>query len=168
MIFQQSHSQSPTDIRRNTILTNHQTLNDLLLTAHDGSGVSAWYFYLATDSYASAPKMKPDGTPGPGTQNPIPDSFKSPFIGQSVADVAQWLKQKPDDVSLEPKFFAVLDKKATEGKVVLCRLGDREGKGDEVNCVLEEAKYSSVRLAGMEYGTWEELVHDKGEYKPEV
>ncbi|KAL8806340.1 MAG: hypothetical protein Q9200_005073 [Gallowayella weberi] len=143
------------------------TLNDLLLTAHEGS-FSQWYFYLATASYDSAPKKKPDGTPGPGTQTPVPDSFTSPFVGQSVADVAQWLKQKPDEVSLEPKFFAVLDKKATQGKVVLCRLGDREGKGNKVSCVLEEAKYSSLRLAGMEYGTWEELVHDKGEYKPDV
>ncbi|KAL8805166.1 MAG: hypothetical protein Q9182_002148 [Xanthomendoza sp. 2 TL-2023] len=143
------------------------TLDKLLLTAYDGS-FSQWYFYLATASYDSAPKENPDGTPGPGTRTPIPASFTSSFVGQSVADVAQWLKQKPEEVTLEPKFFAVLDKKATEGKVVLCRVGDREGKGDEVSCVLEEATYSSLTLAGMEYGTWEELVHDRGEYEPDI
>lgn len=71
-------------------------------------------------------------------------------------------------MDLEPKFFAVLDKKATEGQIVLCRTGDREGEGDEVSCDLEEAKYSLLRLLGMEYGTWEELLEARGGYKPEL
>lgn len=69
---------------------------------------------------------------------------------------------------LEPKFFAVLDKKATEGKIVLCRMGDVEGEGDQVSCELEEAKLSLITLLGMEYGAWEESLYVTGGYKPEL
>ena len=82
--------------------------------------------------------------------------------------MASWLSKKPENVYLEGKFFALLDKKAKDGLVVLCRIGDREGKGDELSCTLVDAEESSLMLSGMEYGTWEELLHDNGEYEPEL
>jgi len=147
-----------------------QTLNDLLQKAHDGSTVDRWYYYLATDDYASAPHKKPDGPSEDGTEAPIDKSFKSPFVGKSVADVAEWLKKKPKDVALDPNFFAVLDKKAKEGEgsIVLCRLGNDVLKGDELSCVLKTAEDSSLELGGMEYGRWEELLEDGGEYTPDI
>ena len=82
--------------------------------------------------------------------------------------MAEWLTKKPKSVDLEGKFFAVLDRKAETGSVALCRVGDREGKGDGVSCVLFKAEESSLTLAGMEYGNWEELLRSHGEYKPEL
>ena len=71
-------------------------------------------------------------------------------------------------MDLESSFFAVLDSKAEKGSVALCRIGDREGRGDAVSCVLVAAEESSLTLAGMEYGGWEELLQGRGEYTPEV
>lgn len=71
-------------------------------------------------------------------------------------------------MDLESRFFAVLDKKAETGSVALCRIGDRDLQGDELSCVLVKAEESSLMLAGMEYGNWEELVHGRGEYTPEI
>ena len=62
-----------------------------------------------------------------GTEAPVLDAFESPFIGQSVTDVIKWLKNKPDQVEIETKFFVILDKKADETKVVLIRIADNEG-----------------------------------------
>ena len=143
-------------------------MNDVLQKAHDGSTVDQWYYYLATENYASAPQKKSRGGGQEGTEAPIDKSFRSPFIGHKVADVAEWLTKKPNSVDLEDKFFAVLDKKAEKGMVALCRIGNREGEGDEVSCVLMKAEESSLTLAGMEYGTWEELLHGRGEYTPEI
>ena len=72
-------------------------------------------------------------------------------------------------MDLESRFYAVLDKESkTSGSVVLCRIGDREGMGDAVSCVLMKAEESSLTSAGMEYGIWEELLVSPGEYKPDV
>ena len=127
-----------------------------------------WYYYLATEDYDSAPQKKPKGGGQEGTEAPIDESFKSPFIGQSLEDVAEWLQKRPKSVDLEGNFFAVLDKKAETGSVALCRIGNREGAGDAISCVLMKAEESSLTLAGMEYGTWEDLLHGRGEYKPEL
>ena len=127
-----------------------------------------WEFYLATNDYAAIPR-EPPGIPYPtGTEAPVPESFSSPFVGKSVRDVATWLSKKPENTYLDGHFFAVLDKKAKQSKVVLCRIGDDELKGDALSCVLMPAEDSSLTLSGMEYGTWEELVDDAGEYEPEL
>jgi len=130
--------------------------------------VDAWFYYLATDDYASAPHKKPEGGGQDGTAAPVDKSFKSPFVGRSVTDVAAWLKRKPEGIDLESRFFAVLDKKARDGSVVLCKIGDSDDKGDKVTCVLRDADESSLTLAGIEWGDWEDLLSDGGEYTPEV
>ena len=101
---------------------------------------------------------------------PIDKSFKSPFVDQSVDSLAEWLKEAPEDVNLERKFFAVLDKKAEarDPSVALCRIGDKDGKGDEVKCILCNAKESSLTLSGFEYGNFDEILKGQGEYKPEI
>ncbi len=85
------------------------------------------------------------------------------------------MKNKPDKVDLEGRFFGVLDKKAAAGgndekekKVVLCRIGDKEGQGDKVQCVLWSAEGSTLTLGGMEYGNFDELIKGNREYVPEV
>lgn len=61
----------------------------------------------------------------------------------------------------------MLDKKARDGKVVLVRIANDQGQETKPSCVLIDAKRSSLRLTGMESGTWDELVHAKGEYTPD-
>lgn len=138
--------------------------------AHDGSTVEGWFYYLAVKDYAAAPRKKPDGGNQDATRVPIDRSFKSPFVGQSVDSVAEWLKEAPKDVNLERKFFAVLDKKAeaSDPSVALCRIGDKDGKGDEVKCILWNARESSLILSGFEYGDFDEILKGQGEYKPEI
>ena len=150
-----------------SFLTPLKTLNDVLQKAHDGSTVNNWFYYLATTDYASAPQKKPGGGGQEGTKAPIDQSFKSPFVGDSEVDVARWLQQKPEGVDLDGVFFAVLDKKAETGSVALCRIGDRDGKGEEVSCVLVKTEESSLTLAGMEYGEFDELLRGR-RYVPDI
>lgn len=115
-----------------------QTINHILQQAHDGSTVDGWDFWLATDNYDDVPGRKPGGARESGTEAPVLDTFKSPFIGQSVTDVIKWLKNKPDHVEIESKFFAILDKKADQTKVVLIRIADNEGNPIEPSFVLKD------------------------------
>lgn len=120
----------------------------------------------------------PEGGGQGATKAPLPSSFKPAFVGKTATDVAMWLKNKPDGVDLDGKFFGVLDKKAAGGKdetengagnnVVLCRIGDTEGQGNKVQCVLMSAEESTLTLGGMEYGTFDQLLEGKGEYVPEI
>lgn len=130
--------------------------------------MNQWYFYLAVSDYDLAPRPKPDGTRDQATKTPIPNTFKSPFIGQDLEALAEWLRNKPEKVNLETKFFAVLDKKAKDGKVVLVRIAGDQEQELKPSCVLIDAEESSLRLTGMEAGTWDELVHAKGEYTLDV
>lgn len=61
----------------------------------------------------------------------------------------------------------MLDKTVEEDMVVLRRIGDKEGKGDGVECVLWEVEGSSTILTGMEEGRWEEMIDARGKYTPE-
>lgn len=67
-------------------------------------------------------------------------------------------------MDLENSLFAVLDKTAETGSVALCRIGDGDSQGDALSCVLVKAGESSLTLAGMESGRWEQLVQGLGEY----
>ena len=71
-------------------------------------------------------------------------------------------------MDVDPRFFGLLDKKAKELKVVLCRVGDRQGKGNDVQCVLVPAEESTLTLGGLQSGVWEDLVESKGAYTPEM
>lgn len=131
-------------------------MNLKLQEAYDGSTTDRWYFWLATKNYDDAPQKNPDHG-SDGTEAPIDESFTSPFVGQSVDAAAEFLRNAPDTVDVERHFFAVLDDRTEkDGSVVMCRIGDMEGKGNKVECIRVLAKNSSLYLAGMEYGTWEE------------
>lgn len=117
-----------------------------------------WYFWLATKNYDDAPQRNPDHG-SDGTKAPVDESFTSPWVGESVEAAAEFLSKAPDSVDVERRFFAVLDERTeTDGSVVMCRIGDMEGQGDKVECIRVLAKNSSLYLAGMEYGTWEDCL----------
>ena len=82
----------------------------------------------------------------------------------------EWLRNKPKEVDIDHRFFGVLDKKAKEDKpkVVLCRIGDKEGRGEHVECVLNDAETSSLTLAGLDYGRFDQLIEGRGMYTPDI
>jgi hypothetical protein len=61
-----------------------------------------------------------------GTKPPIFTSFKSDFLGKKAEDVVDWMRKKPTDDDLDGSFFAILDKTASEEKVVIGRLGGND------------------------------------------
>ena len=122
----------------------------------------------------AAPQKKPKGGGQEATSAPLSSTFKPAFVGKPLTDAASWLKNKPSSVDLDSRFFAVLDRKAKDGKdghgsqVVLCRIGDKEGMGDKVQCMLWSAKESELTLSGLEYGDFDNFLESKGEYTPDV
>ncbi|KAL8900044.1 MAG: hypothetical protein Q9207_005882 [Kuettlingeria erythrocarpa] len=137
------------------------TLNWLLQEAHDGQGINSWWWYLATLDYDAAPQRKPDGTATSATPVPIDPSFTSPFIGKGLEDVARWLRGKPQNVDVDPRYFGVLDKQAEKsGKIAICRLNDPKVEDKVASCVLNDANYSTLFLAGLDSDLqWDELVY---------
>ena len=124
-----------------------------------------WLLWLATDNYDDVPGSDSRGTRDQGTKAPVPSAFKSPFVGKSLIDVVAWLRNKPEDVELETKFFAILDNKAEQAKVVLVRIADDWGRDTEPSCILYDAYTSTLRLGGIEPGEWDELLEAYGEYE---
>lgn len=118
-----------------------------------------WNFWLASQSYESAPKkIRNQGQED--TRTPIDPSFRSAFISKKAEDVAEWLKDKPNDVDLDEHHFAILDRGAEEDEtVVVCRIGDAHFKGDKLDWIRFPAKTSG----GMDYGNWEDF---RGEGPP--
>lgn len=134
-----------------------ETISSVLQKAHDGSTVDTWWFHLVSSlDYTSAPQKLSRGALQEGTTAPIDPAFRSPVIGSTPEEVANWLINKPRAVDLDISFFAVLDVHAKAGQVTLVRIGDSEGKGHAISCVTVPDHDSSLLLAGMEYGTWEE------------
>ena len=123
-----------------------------------------------TSLLKAAPQRKLEGGGQEATETPLPSSFKPAFVGKTATEVATWLKNKPDKVDLEGKFFGILDQEAAgkENKVVLCRIGDKEGQGDKVQCVLWSAWKSTLTLGRTESGDFDELIKGNGAYVPEI
>ncbi|KAL8948884.1 MAG: hypothetical protein Q9222_004972, partial [Ikaeria aurantiellina] len=144
-------------------------LNSLLEWAYIGSTTFSWYWYLATTDYSAAPRKRPDGRGQQGTVDPVNPSFSSPFAGKSLDDAARWLRSKPQQVDLDPRFFGVLDKQARiSGRIAICRLEDPQSKWAPASCLLYKAEESSLHLAGLDSELdWNELVNLK-RYIPEV
>ncbi|KAL8846739.1 MAG: hypothetical protein Q9221_008182 [Calogaya cf. arnoldii] len=132
----------------------------VLQEAHDDPSVNTWWWFLATLDYRAAPQRRPDGRGQIGTPTPIDPSFSSPFVGKSLEDVARWLREKPRSVDVDPRYFGVLDKQAEKsGKIAICRLNDPKVEEEVAWCILREADYSTLFLAGLDSDLdWNELV----------
>ena len=61
-----------------------------------------------------------------------------------------------------------MTRKEVGSGVVLCRMGDSEGHGDEITCILMPTKESSLTLSGLEYGVWEEYLETRGRYTVDI
>ncbi|KAF1988476.1 hypothetical protein K402DRAFT_391707 [Aulographum hederae CBS 113979] len=141
--------------------TSHDTLNAVLKDAYNATGVT-WLELLSTSSYADTIKRDPKKS-HPGSTAPVDESFKSPFVGKKVEDVAEWIMKKPDDVDVDSHFFAIVDRRAEKDTtLVVCRIGDKYLKGEELSAMRFSAHDASLHLGGMEFGLWEDFVGEDG------
>ena len=131
----------------------YQTINHVLEEA--AHGAAAPLLWLTTKRYEEAPKKK-ERKANLGQEPPISVNWTSPFIGWKVEHVAKRLQEKPETVDLDSHHFAILDMKATEGSVVVCKIGDEDLQGDSLSFVRKSARHMASFLNGMEPYTWEE------------
>ena len=87
----------------------------------------------------------------------MPEGFRSPFIGKGMDELANWLINKPDNVDLDPKHFAVLDQRAKgkEKSVVVCRIGGELLDNEAIDCMRFDASFAVTFLSGHDPGDWE-------------
>ena len=102
----------------------------------------------------------------PGTRAPIDRDFTSLYVGGNLEDTRHFLQIEPHDADVEGTYYALLDKQAENKKVVLCRREHGDEQNKPVTCVLMPAQESSLTLAGLQFGVWEDLLEDPGEYEP--
>jgi hypothetical protein len=144
------------------LLTETQTINNILEEAFRGTQFGINPFWIATSSYSDAPR-KVQGIATEGTKPPIPTSLKSGFLGKKAEDVVEWLRQKPKDDDVDGNFFAILDKTASEGKVVIGRLGGYDLEDMEsLEFMRMEAEMAALILRAIQPGRWEEVRDSTG------
>lgn len=82
-----------------------------------------------------------------------------------MEDVANYVKNKPDDADLDIHFFAVLDKSTVNGKVVICRQGGKYLRDmDDLDFLCVDAEEGAAELYAAQPVKWE---HARASSKPE-
>jgi hypothetical protein len=139
-----------------------QQLNKILEAAFKGTEFSEHCLWLpSSDDYADAPN-KVSGKATEGTKPPV-SSYKSPFIGKKGEDVATWLKNKPKEADIDICFFAILDRSAEKGSMVVGRQGGRDLKDmDDLEFMRFDAEFATASLYAAQSGTWEEMKTSTG------
>ncbi|KAF2794778.1 hypothetical protein K505DRAFT_336642 [Melanomma pulvis-pyrius CBS 109.77] len=138
-------------------------LNKILEAAFKGTQFSenCLWLPLSEDDYSDAPK-KVSGVATEGTKPPV-SSYKSPFIGKKGEEVAAWLKNKPKEADVDIHFFAILDKSAEKGSMVMGRQGGLDLKDmDSLEFMRLDAEFATSVLFAMQYGSWEEMKTSTG------
>lgn len=77
------------------------------------------------------PKAPGERQPPPeATKPPLEDSFKSPWIGKTVENCAEWLQNAPNDSGVQREYFTAMNQFSKEDDAVLtCRI---RNEGSEV------------------------------------
>jgi hypothetical protein len=124
-------------------------------------------FWLARSDYNQAPK-KEKGKAHEGDAPPIDKDYSSPFLGKKVEDAAEWLRNKPETIDLDAHHFAILDRTAQDGKIVICRIGGRKlDDQNDLDYMRFDALEGAQLLRGATANTWEEAKEDAGQAKIE-
>lgn len=111
-------------------------------------------YWLADKDYDKAPAKRHHDS-NLGTDPPISNAWTSPWIGSKVEDVAKWLQNKPNKVDLDSNHFAVLDVRAVDQSVIVCKIGDVNLHGDSLSTIRYPARDSSNFLLSMTAFRWE-------------
>jgi hypothetical protein len=77
--------------------------------------------------------------------------------------VATWLKNKPKEADIDIYLFAILDKSAEKGSMVVGRQGGRDLKDmDNLEFMRFDAEFATASLYAAQSGTWEEMKTSTG------
>jgi hypothetical protein len=139
-------------------LTRHQLITHILQTANDVVGGSDIFWLADTTDYDKAPQKRVDGFIADGTSAPIHSLYTSPLVGWKIEDVADWMRKKPSNVSLDAHHFAILDVTARDEKrIVMCRIGGEHLKDmSDLDWMRDEAEEAAKFLYAMTAYNWEE------------
>jgi len=132
-----------------------QTINDILAGNIQDYAVPRSMIHLADDKeYDSLPDF--NGLMAVAGKAPsIPTTWRSPFLGKSLAEITEWVRKIPKPSKAVCKsFFAVLQKELHEerGMVLVCKVVD--GEGDEPQTLPSTAKRVTGWLVAYERETW--------------
>lgn len=111
-------------------------------------------FWVASQSYSAAPQRR-ETTVNLEDDATIAAGWISPWLDSNVKHCARWLRDKPSTVDLDSNHFAILDRKAIDGVVTICRIGDERFQGDLLSFQWRSSTMSAIFLAGLEAGPWE-------------
>lgn len=120
---------------------------------------SRMHNYWLADTYASFPERKDSGrVPEVGTVPPIDLTWRSPFIGKSMQECADFAVNAPRDRGLCRMHFVVLDKQQYEKKewVTCCKIM-ADGK---FSAIPGDAALSTMFLFGYDFDMWDNYIED--------
>ena len=105
-------------------VSSRQTINDILAGNMAHFGVPRSDVWLADDDYENLPDFN-GAAFIEGTRPTVEASWRSPFIGKSLAEAVAWVRGVPKPPKpVCKKFFAVLQKDLYEskGEVLICKV----------------------------------------------
>lgn len=78
--------------------------------------------------------------------------------------MAEWLKHKPEDVDLNGHFFAILDKTAKDGDIVVCRIGGKDLQDpDDLDYIRFDVSTGAATMRGGPPAWWEQAKENRGQ-----
>jgi hypothetical protein len=141
-----------------------QTINSVLNYAFKGTN-PVHVFLLAPISYDDLPKHE-SGKLHQGDEPPISSDYKTPWSSKKVEDAAEWMRNIPAEKDIDHNFFAILDKSAADGKIVICRIGGRNLRDlSSLDWLRFPAEDGALKLRVTEPGDWEQDKERKGDDK---
>ena len=95
---------------------------------------------VLADRYDSLPDWGEYDGDGTGTKPTVADTWRSPFIGKTLLEVASWIRHIPKPPKqINKTYFAVLQKEMYErdGQILMCRI---RGNGRKVETIPMDAR----------------------------
>lgn len=140
-----------------------QTLNDIL---HANQEVTDEPYLWLADTYDTLADYDPSNPPE-GTRSTVDNAWRSPFIGLSLQEIADFIKAAPKPPKpLCKRHFAVLEKKRYEQdkKLLVYKIPETWADGEDVNTL--QSVPCPVHLAGHFFisfhrGHWKYAVRDQ-------
>lgn len=133
-----------------------QTIEEIIKNAAERCEM---YCYWLADTYESLPERKYEDTvPDGGTVPPIDSTWRSPFIGKTMQQCADFVKNAPSDRGLCKLHFVILDKEQYErdGWVTCGKIMDN----GEISAIPGDATLSTEFLYGYDDGMWDSYIQD--------
>jgi len=130
-----------------------QTINKILEDNEAETDVQ--YIWLA-DSYDTLPDANPPRTIQ-GTHAPISDEWRSPFIGQSLRQVANFIRDAPAPPKpIDKEYCAVLRKEDYENDAILiCKIPPEGGEDNEPQTIVTDPERLGSFFIGFNRSEWD-------------